>query len=804
MTDDKNLWQQADQLAGGDTPEVAILSSAEAQKISDALQKIADIRDAFQCQQESAYQALGEQWLHLKIIKKLGEGGIGLVYQAYDRLLDRFVALKVLRPDSLALINDEYFIEEAKRMAQVRHPHIMAVYGADKRDGISAFWGELLSGQNLSDYLQEQPELSVEKKLQLASQLADAVKAIHQHDLIHGDIKNLNVMIEPSRGAVLMDFGAAVDQKLSGHLKLHPLTPLAMAPEQFNGHGRSQPADVFALGVVFYYLFNGYYPFAGSNYDELKHHVLSHQVQSSQCKGRLGHKITDLYLAMLNHDADQRPSIQQVNQIVAELIRWPLVQAKKKIYVMFVLLLMAVALFSTFHAYKTAQINTQLITANKETETVNTLLTQIIRSPSHIEQGEHVLLKDVVLQKANEINRDRALSAAVRNRINLAFAHSLGSLGEFDKQAQLLQDIIAAPGSSHQSTISALIQLAELKLSQNNLPQNNLSGAKQLLMSAKQQAPAILQQDTHLQIALHDAYAQLYLQQQDYKTALKHSRQSVQLWETVANNFDASATWLKQGQIYLALSDFKAAEKSFSRCAEVAELFRGAENWNAIACQIQLARVFTDLGEYDRAENTYEKVLPVAGHFLGADSLELFKVRINYASVLSNTRQTDKALQVGEKNRKEAIQYNLPDTYRLFIENNLASDYINSGLYQKAERLYEQLIPDLKDYYSSTHETVFQAYSNLAELYHKTGRPEKAIELLEVQIPKAQQSIGASHLATLEMQGSMAWSYHLMARDDLALPLIQAVLQSKSQVFGINHPITQQAQQRLAAITEPL
>ncbi len=798
MNDEDKLLSEAEQLASGEVIGTHQFSHKSAQKISDSFRKIHQVKLAFEHNRNAADQDLsGTDWNRLQIIQCIGSGGVGAVYKAFDPVLDRHVALKILLPFSSQYISPEKFVGEAKRMAQVRHPHIMAVYGAGFDQGFAGYWGELLKGKNLNQYLLENPALTLEDKLNLATQLAEAVSAVHNRHLAHGDIKNLNIMIEQERGVVLMDFGASVKQDTEQSHSPQPLTPLAMAPEQFHGAMPSLTADVFSLGVVLYFLFNQKYPYQATDYEALKYSVLSEHIEPFSIPSVYGRRLKSLILQMLSLNPRQRPDIQQVLTALQDIKRIPILRTQRQKIGLVFLLLFSITALSWYNTYQTQAANQKLIQAQTETESVNEILNDIIRSPSTIEMGENILMKDVVLRKANEVQKNATISLGVKNRIYFSFAHSLDSFGEYSKQAELLQAIMDDSGSSNASRIRAMIRMAELKNSQNLLDE-----AQQLLHAAEQLDPSVLEQQKPIKIMLYDALADLHLNQQAFDLAKQYSLKSVQLWDNETISFDASATHLNLGQIYIAQSEFKAAQQPLQRCVDIAESFKGPENWNAIGCHLLLSRTYAALGEFEQAINTYEKVMPLASAQLGSNSVDYFLVRINYASVLSHSGNMEQSLRVNEKTLADAIELELPMHIRLFIQNNLTSGYINSSLFEQAEKACNELIPALIEHYSATHESTFQAQSSLAEIYHKTGRPEAAIELLERQIPLALGSIGESNLATLEMQGSLAWSQHLTGRDDLARPLIESVLERKTHIYGPDHPITKQAQKRLEQISQ--
>ena len=165
--------------------------------------------------------SLPADWGHLRLTEVIGEGSYGVVYRARDPILDRDVALK-LRTSGSA--KDAEYIEEARRLARVRHPNVLAVHGANRHDGRVGMWADLLTGKTLEDTLALNQEtgghMPYSQLLALARDLAAALGAVHETELVHGDVKPANVMIERHGRAVLMDFGAGIDPVRDGQAPL--------------------------------------------------------------------------------------------------------------------------------------------------------------------------------------------------------------------------------------------------------------------------------------------------------------------------------------------------------------------------------------------------------------------------------------------------------------------------------------------------------------------------------------------------------------------------------------------------------
>lgn len=204
-----------------------------------------------------------------KLQKKLGQGGMGIVYLARQVSLDRPVALKTLsrqlakRPDAV-----QRFLREARSMAKLQHPHIVQVYAADSQAGFNYAALEFIDGQSMQDWMNELQRLSVADALHVALIAADALKHAHDQNMVHRDVKPDNILITKTGVVKVSDFGLAkaLDEDTSVTQSGTGLgTPLYMAPEQArNAKHVDQRSDIYALGCTLYYFLTGELPFPGS------------------------------------------------------------------------------------------------------------------------------------------------------------------------------------------------------------------------------------------------------------------------------------------------------------------------------------------------------------------------------------------------------------------------------------------------------------------------------------------------------------------------------------------------------------
>jgi eukaryotic-like serine/threonine-protein kinase len=206
------------------------------------------------------------QWGRLSLLDRIGHGTSCEVYRAWDTALQREVALKLLHDDGDHVEAHARVLQEARRLARIRHPHVVQVYGAEHHDNRVGLWMELVRGQSLEEILQARGPFGAREAALIGLDLSAALAAVHGAGLLHRDIKAQNVMRESGGRLVLMDFGTG--EELSGTNRLIG-TPLYLAPEIFRGQRASVQSDLYSLGVLLFYLVTGKFPVIAGSMEEL-------------------------------------------------------------------------------------------------------------------------------------------------------------------------------------------------------------------------------------------------------------------------------------------------------------------------------------------------------------------------------------------------------------------------------------------------------------------------------------------------------------------------------------------------------
>jgi urea transport system substrate-binding protein len=256
---------------------------------------------------------------HYRLLRVLGQGGMGKVYQAEDGRLQRTVALKVLLPEIAALPSArERFLREARAMAAVRNDHVVTIYEVNQADDIPYLAMEFLHGQTLGAWLSagERPRLG--DVLRIGREIATGLAAAQARGLIHRDIKPVNLWLEEPTGRVkILDFGLA--RPVQAHAGLTETgdivgTPSYMAPEQARGEPVDGRTDLFSLGVVLYQLCTGQLPFRGNSVTAILTALAVDQpAPIHDLNPQVPPALADLVMQLLEKQPDRRlPSAEHV------------------------------------------------------------------------------------------------------------------------------------------------------------------------------------------------------------------------------------------------------------------------------------------------------------------------------------------------------------------------------------------------------------------------------------------------------------------------------------------------------------
>ena len=217
------------------------------------------------------------------LVRVLGKGAMGIVYEGRDPNLDRRVAIKTVKVENLseeaAAEYEARFRTEARSAARLQHPNIVSVYDSDRDGDIAFLVMEYIQGDDLKHYLDKGIRYSLEQSLKMIRDLLSALDYAHKQGIVHRDIKPANLLIEPGGRVKLTDFGVARIQNSGEATRTQGSmvgTLKYMSPEQVQGQKIDSRADLFSVGVVLYQLLTDKRPFDGDNDFSIIHQIIGH------------------------------------------------------------------------------------------------------------------------------------------------------------------------------------------------------------------------------------------------------------------------------------------------------------------------------------------------------------------------------------------------------------------------------------------------------------------------------------------------------------------------------------------------
>lgn len=255
------------------------------------------------------------------ILRLIGKGGMGEVYEAQDSVLSRTVALKIMtveNPEELGKAA-KLFTHEAKVMAQVNHPNVASFYHLGNGKGTPYIAMEYVEGVSLDEYLKTtKPDLI--QRLFIFNKILAGVHALHRKSVIHGDLKPKNIIIETGGGIKIIDFGIA-------HIASESITEAStqnmgsahyMAPELSKGSRQTVQSEIWSLGIILYQLVANERPFYGNTPTEVRNKVLEEDISFSVINGwTTAKKYQDIIKKMCRRSLHER--YQSINEVVSDL-----------------------------------------------------------------------------------------------------------------------------------------------------------------------------------------------------------------------------------------------------------------------------------------------------------------------------------------------------------------------------------------------------------------------------------------------------------------------------------------------------
>ena len=805
----------AQRIADGQPPELDALEASDP-ALARGLRRLAAMAQALQPDTPA-----GATWGPLQQLEPIGAGSFGEVFRAFDPTLDRVVALKLRRTDAGGpMVSGRDFVAEARRLARVRHPNVLAVHGAGYHDGRAGIWTDWIDGETLSARIDRDGAFDAAATLRIARELAAALRAVHEAGLVHGDIKASNAMLDRNGHAVLMDFGAGFERSEEGS-RMTTGTPRYLAPEVHAGQPATSAIDLYALGVLLHRVASGGYP------DE--------RVSTTVAPVALRRLVQRL----LEPDPARRPTAVALEAELARIADAPRRRARSVALAAVFLGLAGVALVSAL-AYRRAEgLRREAETARDQAEAGNAFLTSLLEAPAPEMQGRKVTVAELLdaadrraraatdlpapvrasllytIGASNRaLNRLRAGDAALAEalalaqqtpgfdpalelRIRLAQSDIRGRRGNAEEAMQLIDAAATDPRWASDPVASAEIALAR---GGNLLLAGELKAAAELITPALRDTPG-LSPDTRVLVGWH--LGQLYNALGRHADAERVLGETLVEADRQGRSGQVQAIWLRneRANALNQLGRFADAEAEYRAALAASDEAYGPRTRSTVAFGGNLSIAIRDQGRTEEAEKLQRELLALATELDGADSRMALGMRSNLAVTLHESGRDAEALAEYDTLVPAVEREYGPKQAQTLIDTFNRVEILNAlGRHAEALAAGEALRPRMVDFAGPDHPFTLETEDAIGNALTALGRAAEAEPLHRRTVELKTAMLGAQSPYTLLAQEYLARALFALGRRDEARELAQAVLAGREAALGPQHRRTQQARELLARI----
>ena len=739
-------------------------------------------------------------WGHLEVLEKLGQGSYGEVYRALDPILDREVALK-LRLQDRTWFTHQQFMGEARRLAQIRHPNVLGVYGVASHGGRIGLWCDLIEGQTLYQRFRKEGPFATPDLIELGFGLCSGLEAVHHNRIIHGDVKPSNVMRADDGRILLMDFGTSAEVRSgAGHLPLRG-TPPYLAPEIVEGKPASTQSDIFSVGVLLYFLATGQHPFEAGSLPELA--ALHRSADRKHMAETLSPRPTvlkSLILDCLKPDPRQRPDAAQLVKRFNWILNTPL-RRKSRLRVGLVMSVLTlgtlVSFLSNMHALDSEK---RARTAQRETQAVNQYLFDILAGPRRHAYGKNTPIMRIVDEASARMNRgglaDRTL---VRARTLAILGKTYYGMSEFEKARPHLEEAWsiqkALLGYQHPEALLTQGQLCFLFL---ELQQKEK--AHKLLMDLQQGIEnQKLKPQPELNWTLHMGLGKQALFEGNTEAAESYFLAAAQDME---GNPD-------QAKYFGALSTLAAVKRRLGHYADARATIERCISWakekgskgHQLDYQIILSSILSLMERLDEAEVCARDNVHLIASWLGPDAAEMISAKATLSNVLYQKGEIEESTRLNEDCLVLARKWKGPgSSFTLNLMGNQANRLMESGLFDRAEAQYLETLAAYAKFFSPTHPDALLVAVNLSELYLKKRDWARGLEKSGFNLPLLRETVGKDHLYSLYQEKIYGALLLGAGRLDEALERLASLSRRAGEKLGSSHSLTLDCRQALGEV----
>lgn len=809
MTDEKPdsaLLHAAERVASGEAVRWDELDDDPATaRLMANLRGLEDIANLFESKRR--VEPVGEilfEWGHLRVLEPLGQGSYGEVFKAFDTVLERNVALKLRHPE--AAQQAQAYLQEARRLARVRHPNVLAVHGADIHDRRAGIWTDLIKGQTVESVLDRDAQLHPDQVLDAALAIARALEAVHAKNLVHGDVKAANVMVEHSGNVILMDFGAGSE---SGRAGKHTVgSPLVMAPERLQGDLPHPKNDIYSLGVMLYRMFAaGAYPVNAQSLQELiDHHAAGkRRTPLRSLNAKVPRHWLRLIDAMLSADPERRPTAAQCISQLQSIENLP--RRRRGILAASVIAgsLALGAIVAGMGYLAARQAETEALVARDRAEAITGFLQDTLAAPMQDTGGFEVtvaaVMEDAAARlQAGEFEGDPVRQATIMETMARTYNVLANHLA-----AESLGRRAVALFSTHRGAQSQEAMRARLTLGETLHHLGRFDEAQSLHAQTLSDARALLGAShsyTLLSAARLAATLDLLGETEQARSMLHGVLDAIK--GATLDDDAAVARGLAQQQLahYLTRSgEFSEALPLLTGAFETMAARYGKDNHRVLPLRHSRSNVYIELGQLDLAETELRESLQIVESRGATHTPNGVSILSSLSLSLYNQGKFEEALPISERAFSTAQSvYPAGHLSVLKLQGNLANLYKELGRVAQAEAAYRDVLASASSQTSDSHHMVLLFQTNLLELLVENYRFEQALPMAIQTIELQTEALGANHLYTLYAGDLLGRAQAGMGLQDEAESTLRDVMARKREHLGADSPYLVDSQINLAEL----